>query len=207
MALLAADWEHGWWSAGYRSVCGVDEVGRGALAGPLVAAAVQLGIGSTSSTLLEPVADSKTLDRPTREALSAVILDAAEAVGIGEVSAFEIDEIGLGAANRLAMFRAVAALAVEPDMLLLDAMTIDVGIPQVGLIDGDARCLSIAAASIVAKVYRDRLMVGLAETFGDYGFHLHVGYGTPAHLRALDEHGPCAAHRRSFAPVRRSCRT
>ena len=132
-----------------------------------------------------------------------MVFATADAVGIGEVPASEIDDIGLGPANRLAMLRAVAALASQPDILLLDAMTIDIGLPQVGLIDGDARCLSIAAASIVAKVHRDHLMVELAETFGDYGFQRHVGYGTAAHLRALHEHGPCCAHRRSFAPVRR----
>lgn len=201
--MLTAEWEQGWWSAGYRSVCGVDEVGRGALAGPLVAAAVQLPWAPTCLDALALVADSKTLDRPTREALSAVVLATADAVGIGEVSAAEIDEVGLGPANRLAMLRAVAALPAEPDALLLDAVTLDLGLPQVGLVDGDARCLSIAAASIVAKVHRDRLMGELGEAFGHYGFQRHVGYGTAAHLRALDEHGPCAAHRRSFAPVRR----
>ena len=200
--VLSTEWEQAWWSAGYRSVCGVDEVGRGALAGPLVAAAVQLS-GASACDRLSLVADSKTLDRGTREELAAVVLGTAEAVGIGEVSATEIDEIGLGPANRLVMLRAVAALTSEPEILLLDAMTIDLAVPQVGLIDGDARCLSIAAASIVAKVHRDRLMVELSQAFGEYGFQRHVGYGTAAHLRALDEHGPCAAHRRSFAPVRR----
>ena len=201
--VLSPEWEQGWWSVGYRAVCGVDEVGRGALAGPLVAAAVQLPSGARDNDRLSLVADSKTLDRATREELASVVMATADAVGIGEVAADEIDDMGLGPANRLAMLRAVEALAWEPDILLLDAMTIDIGLPQVGLIDGDARCLSIAAASIVAKVHRDRLMVELAERFGDYGFQRHVGYGTAAHLRALDEHGPCSAHRRTFAPVRR----
>lgn len=203
LADLTADWEMCWWLSGYRSVCGVDEVGRGALAGPLVAAAVQLDRAPTSSVQLAQVADSKTLDRAARERLSVLIHDVAAGIGVGEVSAAEIDEMGLGPANRLAMLRAVAALAIEPEVLLLDAMTLDIGLPQVGLIDGDARCLSIAAASIVAKVHRDRLMEDLGQTFGGYGFQRHVGYGTPAHLRAIEELGPCLAHRRSFAPVRR----
>ena len=203
MVVLTAEWESGWWSAGYRTVCGVDEVGRGALAGPLVAAAVQLDRESAGSCSLAAVADSKILDRATREALAGTIHEAAGGIGIGEVSAAEIDDLGLGPANRLAMLRAVAALPIEPDAILLDAMTLDLDMPQVGLIGGDARCLSVAAASIVAKVYRDRLMVALGDTLGDYGFDRHVGYGTPTHLRALEELGPCVAHRRSFAPVRR----
>lgn len=199
---LTAEWEQGWWSAGYAAVCGVDEVGRGALAGPLVAAAVQLRRGADHARLAG-VADSKTLDRPMRERQSEIVLAAARAVGIGEVTAAEIDAIGLGPANRLVMLRAVEAMGVPPDVLLVDAMTIDLDRPQVGLIDGDARCLSIAAASIVAKVHRDRLMVRLAEEHGSYGFERHVGYGTAQHLRALSDHGPCVVHRRSFAPVRR----
>ena len=205
--MLTTEWEAGWWSAGYRSVCGIDEVGRGALAGPLVAVAVLLPAGDRVSEALDSVADSKTLDRATRERLSAVVHHQAIGIGIGEVSAGEIDEIGLGPANRLAMLRAVARLPVRPDALLLDATTIDLGVPQVGLIDGDARCLSIAAASIVAKVYRDSLMIELGDSLGAYGFATHVGYGTPAHLHALEEIGPCTAHRRSFAPVRRCCRS
>lgn len=205
MGVVTTEWEQGWWSAGYRSVCGVDEVGRGALAGPLVAAAVNLGERCTSIDRLSLVADSKTLDRSTREELSAIVRDVALGIGIGLVSAAEIDEIGLGPANRLAMERAVAALPSHPDVALLDAMTVDLDVPQVGLIDGDARCLSIAAASIVAKVHRDRLMSELGDVHHGYGFARHVGYGTPAHLRALAELGPCEAHRRCFAPVRRVC--
>lgn len=203
--MLTDEWEQAWWSAGYRTVCGVDEVGRGALAGPLVAAAVVLEPDAISSGRLGLVADSKTLDRATRQSLSDVIVDLAADVGIGEVTAAEIDEIGLGPANRLAMVRAVASLSRAPDAMLLDAVTLDLGVPQIGLIDGDARCLSIAAASIVAKVHRDRLMTELGQAHGAYGFDRHVGYGTPAHLRALDDHGPCEIHRRSFAPVLR-CR-
>ena len=198
----STEWEQGWWAEGYAAVCGVDEVGRGALAGPLVAAAVQLRHGADHGRL-GGVADSKTLDRACRERLADIVLDAAEAVGVGEVSAAEIDEIGLGPANRLVMLRAVTAIGREPDVLLVDAMTINLDRPQVGLIDGDARCLSIAAASIVAKVHRDRLMARVAEEHRAYGFERHVGYGTAQHLRALSDHGPCVEHRRSFAPVRR----
>ncbi len=205
MGVLTTEWEQWWWAAGYRSMCGVDEVGRGALAGPLVAAAVQLGPDLALFDRLSIVADSKTLDRATREAASAIVWDVALGIGIGLVSAAEIDEIGLGPANRLAMERAIAALPGHPDVVLLDAMTVDLDVPQVGLIDGDARCLSIAAASIVAKVHRDLLMAKLADVHTGYGFAQHVGYGTPAHLRALAELGPCEAHRRCFAPVRRVC--
>ena len=119
------------------------------------------------------------------------------------VDANEIDMIGINPANRAAMERAVLAMATEPDMLLIDAVTLDMDTPQIGVIDGDAQCLSIAAASIVAKVTRDRMMVGLHADWPVYGFDRHKGYGVRLHLAALQEYGPCPHHRRSFAPVRR----
>jgi ribonuclease HII len=122
-------------------------------------------------------------------------------VGIGIVEVEELDEIGLSAANRIAMERAVFALDPFPEVLLIDAAVVDLALTQVGLIDGDARCLSIAAASVVAKVTRDTLMVELDAVEGRFGFAVHKGYGTARHLSALREHGPCAMHRRSFAPV------
>jgi ribonuclease HII len=112
--------------------------------------------------------------------------------------------IGVAAANRQAMERAVAGLAIEPDVLLIDAMTIDLDTPQIGIIDGDAQSLSIAAASIVAKVYRDALMVDLDLLYPDYGFARHKGYGVARHLAALSDCGPCPMHRRSFAPVKQA---
>lgn len=199
--------ERAFWRAGLARVAGVDEVGRGALAGPLVAAAVVLpacegaALGGLRRRLAD-VRDSKQLTPEQRERLLGPI-GAVAAVGVGMVEAAELDAVGLGPANRLAMERAVLALPVVPDALLLDACVLDLDLPQVGLIDGDARCLSVAAASIVAKVARDRLMI--AHDRGDprYGFALHKGYGSPLHQQRLALHGPGPLHRRCFAPVGR----
>jgi len=151
--------------------------------------------------ILGRIRDSKLLTPAEREELLAPICDIAVAVATGMVDAAELDAIGVAAANRLAMERAVLALPLEPHVLLIDATTLDLGIPQVGLIDGDARCLSIAAASIVAKVTRDRLMIAYDAHNPRYGLAAHKGYATLAHLEALARYGPCALHRRSFAPV------
>lgn len=194
------------WRAEMRLVAGVDEVGRGALAGPLVAAAVILPCCAGPSLghlrrRLAAVRDSKQLTPLAREALVEPIRAVALAVGVGAIEAAELDELGVAAANRLAMERAVLSLAVEPDALLLDACTIDLPMPQVGPIDADALSLSVAAASIVAKVTRDRIMAGADESDPRYGFALHKGYGSALHLARLREHGPGPLHRRSFAPV------
>lgn len=187
-------------------VAGVDEVGRGAMAGPLVAAAVILpsdsddGDHEITATLTE-VRDSKLLSPETRERLLPLICGAAIGVGVGIVEVIELDAIGVGAANRLAMERAVGALSIAPDALLLDATTLALDLPQVGLIKGDAVCLSIAAASIVAKVTRDRMMIACHDLDPRFGFATHKGYCTADHLEALRVHGPCVHHRRSFAPV------
>jgi len=200
------DHELVFWRAGIRLVAGVDEVGRGALAGPLVAAAVILpacggpALGGLRRRLAG-VHDSKQVTPLARESLVGPIRAAAIAVAVGAVEADELDELGVAAANRLAMERAVLALAVEPDALLLDACTVDLPMPQVGPIDADARSLSVAAASIVAKVTRDRIMAGADEADPRYGFALHKGYGSALHLARLREHGPGPIHRRSFAPV------
>jgi ribonuclease HII len=199
-------WERDFWGAGYDRVAGVDEVGRGALAGPLVAAAVvfdaaSIGRRSRREKIVASVRDSKLMTRQARESSLAVIEMCSSAIGIGMVECHEIDELGMTAANRLAMERAVFGLGCEPSALLLDAFVTDLDLPQVGLIDGDARCLSIAAASIVAKVTRDRLMCTLHTEDVRYGLDRHVGYGTPEHLRALAEYGPAVFHRRSFKPV------
>lgn len=193
--------------AGFRLVAGVDEVGRGALAGPLVAAAVILPwerfcAADEPTGEWDRVVDSKLLPPNERQRLSRLIGETALAVGFGTIEADEIDAIGLAAANRLAMERAVSMLPMQPDALLLDAVVTDLGLPQVGLIDGDACCLSIAAASIVAKVLRDRLMEACHTKDSRYSFHRHKGYGTAVHLEAIERYGPCWLHRRSFAPVR-----
>ncbi|HET9661980.1 MAG TPA: ribonuclease HII [Thermomicrobiales bacterium] len=199
-------WERDFWNAGYDLVAGVDEVGRGALAGPLVAAAVifdmaAIGTRSRREKILASVRDSKLMTRQARETSLVVIERCSTNIGIGMVECQEIDALGMTAANRLAMERAVFGLGCEPSALLLDAFVTDLDLPQVGLIDGDARCLSIAAASIVAKVTRDRLMCALHCEDSRYGLDQHVGYGTPEHLRALKLHGPANFHRRSFRPV------
>jgi ribonuclease HII len=208
----ADDWiartgpEQSFWRAGMTMIAGVDEVGRGALAGPLLAASVILPPSCMMPTSdLQPwmarINDSKMVTPRARTELAAFIAEIAQGVGIGIVEANELDAIGVAAANRLAMERAVFALPQPPCVLLLDAAVTDLGLPQVGIIDGDATCLSIAAASIVAKVTRDRMMVDSHQMDSRYGFDQHKGYGTALHLAALRQHGPCALHRRSFAPV------
>lgn len=200
--------ERGLWDAGYRWIAGVDEVGRGALAGPLVAAAVILPeyarVALDGSAFWDNVRDSKTVSRVQRSELALAIRNEALAIGVGVIPVEDLDAIGVGAANRLAMEYAVADLNPVPDALLIDAMTIDTGIDQIGIIDGDALSMSIAAASIVAKVYRDDLMTTLDMPDQRYEFARHKGYGVPSHLLAIAVHGPCTHHRTSFAPVRRA---
>lgn len=200
------EWECHFWDGGYQTICAVDEVGRGALAGPLVAAAVIFSPGFAPTGQLSDVCDSKLLDRDNRARLAACIRDSGALVGVGWVEPAEIDELGLTAANRAAMCRAISATGTEPDVLLLDAVTLDLGTVQLGLIDGDAQCFSIAAASIVAKEARDAVMREVHGDYPEFGFASHVGYGTKQHLRALASHGPCPIHRRSFAPVAACCR-
>lgn len=196
------------WHSGYQSIAGIDEVGRGALAGPLVAAAVILPANvrnpADRSPFWSTVRDSKMVPAAQRSELAVGIRSGAVAVGVGVIPVEELDAIGLAAANRLAMEYAVADLDLIPDVLLIDAMTIDTGIDQRGIIDGDAVSLSIAAASIVAKVYRDALMAALDSPDPRYGFARHKGYGVPSHLHAIAEYGPGAHHRSSFGPVRRA---
>lgn len=198
--------ERALWRGGFARIAGVDEVGRGALAGPLVAAAVILPRPkSRDAGFWAALCDSKLLTPAERERMCAEITARAVGVGVGSIDQVLLDEIGITAANRLAMEQAVLALPCPPDALLLDAVTVDLGLPQVGLIDGDALSASIAAASIVAKVTRDALMVECDRTWPVYGFRQHKGYGVARHLDALRAHGPCPLHRRSFAPVRLVC--
>ena len=199
-------WERQLWDGGYSRIAGVDEVGRGALAGPLVAAAVILPECEGDLFDVEPgwhaIRDSKTIIHRRRSVLAEWIHASGALISIAEVCNEELDQIGVAAANRTAMERAVAGLALDPDMLVIDAMTLDLDTPQIGIIDGDAQSLSIAAASIVAKVHRDSLMLDLDREYPAYGFARHKGYGVAAHVAALSQHGPCPVHRRSFAPVR-----
>ena len=185
-------------ASGHIIICGVDEAGRGPWAGPVCAAAVILDQANIPTGLN----DSKKLSEAKREALFPLIMAAVD-VGVGLATAQEIDEINILQATYLAMRRAVAALKSKPTLALIDgnrAPKIDIAVQTI--IGGDAKSLSIAAASIIAKVTRDRLMLELDKTYPLYGFARHKGYGTAAHASALKAHGPCAAHRTSFAPVR-----
>lgn len=185
---------------GYRVIAGVDEVGRGALFGPVVAAAVILPskVGVLARMGLK---DSKQLDRKTRERLDRKIRKTALAYAVAEVDAETIDRINIYQASRLAMRLAVERLTLAPDHLVIDALRIDHPCAQTKLYYGDALCLSIAAASVIAKVHRDALLREFDSQYPQYGLASHKGYATPEHRKALQEHGPCALHRRSFAPV------
>jgi ribonuclease HII len=191
------------WRAGWSRVTGIDEVGRGPLAGPVVAAAVMLP-AFFSAPWTADVRDSKLLSARSRERLAECILRDARAVGVGAASAADIDRDGLAPATRAAMTAALALSGVRPDHLLIDAMLLPAQpFDQTGLIDGDARSISIACAAIVAKVARDDVMRRLDGEYPGYGFARHKGYGTAEHLAALARLGPSPVHRRSFAPVAR----
>lgn len=184
--------------AGFVHVAGVDEVGRGCLAGPVVAAAVIL----RPDVPIRGVADSKTVPPAERERLAAEIRAAALAWAVGEVGPADIDRMAIHRASLESMRRAVAALVPQPDIVLVDAFHIpSLQVAQRGIIHGDRLSASIAAASIVAKVHRDRLMAILHERDGRYGYERHKGYATPEHLAALERYGYSPQHRRSFRPA------
>lgn len=182
---------------GYSLIAGIDEVGRGPLAGPVVAAAVIL------PPHLEDIGldDSKKLSAQQRESIAQRIYHSAQAIGIGIVPPERIDEINIYQATREAMLLAVQNLSIQPDYLLLDAMTIDSPIVQQSMIKGDASSVSIAAASIIAKQTRDALMEEYALQYPHYGFEKNAGYGTPLHLEALKQYGATPIHRKTFQPV------
>jgi ribonuclease HII len=184
---------------GYRIVAGIDEVGLGPLAGPAVAAAVVLPIGAR----LPGLDDSKKLTADQRERLDRQIRRRALGVSIGEVSAGELDKLGLTRARQAAMSNAVSGLPVPAEYLLVDAWDVpDLPLPQMCVVRGDGTCASIMAASIVAKVHRDRLMIDYDSQYPGYGFAVHKGYATAAHRRALRQLGPSPIHRMSWAPIR-----
>lgn len=198
-------------ASGFKSIAGIDEVGRGPLAGPVVAAAIILPRGFSHPE----IKDSKLLSPKQRERLAPLIRESAECWGLGVVGVEEIDRINILQASLLAMVKALDGLARRPDCLLVDG---NQPIPahlfhqgrwsgsstpyQKTIVKGDRLCLSIAAASIVAKVARDEMMVGYDKEFPDYGFAGHKGYGSAAHLAALRRYGPSPIHRKSFAPIR-----
>lgn len=185
------------WESGARMVAGVDEVGRGSLFGPVVAAAVILD----PAYRVRGLRDSKLLEPERREVLAVRIREHAIAWAIAAVDAARIDQINIYQASRVAMRDAVVQLTPQADHLLIDAMKIDCDVPQHAIIHGDALSASIAAASILAKVERDRMMCEWDSVFPLYGLASHKGYSTPRHLAALREHGPSPLHRQSFAPV------
>ncbi len=189
---------------GYGAVAGIDEAGRGAWAGPLIAAAVVLATPLTASAeRLEGLRDSKQLSASQREAYVPAIQSAARAIGVGVMEASEVDSLGLAEAGRRAMTAAVEALALPADFLLIDAFRLPaLNLPQRSIVYGDCLILSIAAASVIAKVTRDRLMHELDALEPRYGFARHKGYGTREHQDALHRFGPCPQHRASYAPLR-----
>ena len=191
------------WQAGFSTIAGLDEAGRGAWGGPVVAAAVILPAGADAlAPLLGHVDDSKRLTPSSRERLFDVIQSHALAVGVGFGPAQEIDRAGIVMSTVRAMSQAVASLYPQPDYLLIDYLTLPhLPFPQRGVPHGDAVSLSIAAASIIAKVTRDRWMVAQDAIYPDYGFARHKGYGTAAHRAALAKEGPCRLHRKSFRPI------
>jgi ribonuclease HII len=201
--------EHQYAAYGYRLIAGIDEAGRGTWAGPVAAAAVCLPIENRDlSKIMRGVNDSKQLSPLQRSQLVEKIKTKALAWGIGSASNSEIDEFGIVPSTMRAMLRALDDLSerfptTRLDVLFIDAMLLPdlPNIPQVSLIGGDARSLSIAAASILAKVWRDDEMTRLDAQYPDYGFAHHKGYGVPAHQAALDTHGVCPLHRMTFAPI------
>ena len=192
------DIERQYWEQGYDNIAGIDEVGRGPLAGPIIAAAVIL---PHNFNVLD-VIDSKQLSAKKREDLYEKIMTQALAVGIGEVDANIIDVINIYEAARMAMTIAVSKLQLNAEVLLIDAMRLDLDIPQEFLIKGDARSNSIGAASIVAKVTRDRLMTDYGLKYPGYGFERNAGYGTKEHLQAIERKGITPIHRKTFAPIK-----
>jgi len=183
------------WRTGLSRIAGIDEAGRGPLAGPVVAAAVVIA----PDRRIKGLCDSKVLPAEKREALFAVIHERAIAVGVGIVDHLTIDRINILEATRVAMMQALAALALIPELVITDFVKLrECPCPQRNLVDGDARCATVAAASIIAKVTRDRLMCEIDAEFPAYGFARHKGYATAEHIAAIDRHGLCPLHRRSF---------
>ena len=195
--------ERSLWDAGIRVVAGIDEAGRGALAGPVAAGVVVLPNRPNLVDLMDGVRDSKQMTAKTRQHWAQKIEDLSAACQVGFADPDEVDDLGILPATRLAAMRAIARLPNIPEHLLIDYISIPgSGISETSLIKGDRRCLSIAAASILAKVRRDEYMLQMDEKYPNYGFASHKGYGTAKHLAAIKKFGPCPLHRMSFAPMR-----
>ncbi len=190
--------EKKWHEQGFNLIAGVDEVGRGPLAGPVVTAAVIL----PKDFYLAGIDDSKKLSEKKRNEYAVIIRKEAIAYSIAMVDAGEIDQINIYEATKKAMKAAIVSLTPKPDFLLIDAMKLETPYPSESIIKGDAKSVSIAAASILAKVARDNLMVEVSKLYPEYGFQQNMGYGTKEHILALNKHGVTPYHRRSFAPVK-----
>lgn len=196
MLLADLNWEKRFLQEGYRSIAGVDEVGMGCLAGPVVAAAVILNLDKIPNG----ITDSKAISAKKRELLRPLIEESALAWAIGEASVEEIDELNIYHAARLAMKRAVENLTLKPDFLLIDGRAkLDVNTAQISIVKGDQQSVSIAAASILAKVYRDNMMCDLDRTYPGYEFAKHKGYGSVLHRQNLQKNGPSPLHRKTFS--------
>jgi ribonuclease HII len=190
--------EQGLYEQGYKIIAGVDEAGRGPLAGPVVAAAAIL----PNKVSFPGLDDSKKLSPAKREKIFRLLIEAKTPFGIGIGTVAEIDELNILRATKLAMMRSIQQLPIQPDFVLLDALTLpDLIVPQKGIIHGDALSVSIAAASVIAKVTRDRILVDLDQKYPGYGFAKHKGYPTKEHIQALIKLGPSPVHRRTFRPV------
>lgn len=181
-------------SKGYKYICGIDEVGRGPLAGPVTCTAVIMDL----TDLIDGVNDSKKVSKSKREKLYDIILSKAVAVNTVSYDQTKIDEMNILNATKACMKDAIMGLSVKPDIVLVDALQLDIPYETMGIIKGDAQSYSIAAASIVAKVTRDRFMEEMAKKYPQYDFDHNMGYGTAKHIAALKEDGPCEIHRRSF---------
>lgn len=189
------------YKAGYQTIAGIDEVGRGPLAGPVVAAAAILPPGCK----IKGLNDSKKIPKKKHQEIYQAVLDKALAVGVGLIDNEIIDQVNIYEATKLAMKDALSKLCLKPDYLLIDAMKLDIDIPQESIIKGDANSLSIAAASIVAKVTRDKLMTDYDKEFPGYDFAQNAGYGTKSHLQGLERNGVTPIHRKTFEPVKSMC--
>ncbi len=192
------EFENELYNKGIKYIAGIDEVGRGPLIGPVVTAAVILPVDYFD----ERIQDSKKLTEKKRELLYDVIMENALSVGIGMSSNEVIDEINILVATKKAMIEAVNNLSIKPEHLLIDAVKLDIDIPQTSIIKGDAKSLSIAAASIIAKVTRDRMLIELDKKHPEYDFKHNKGYGTKKHIEAINKYGILKEHRKSFEPIK-----
>ncbi|MDE6945998.1 MAG: ribonuclease HII [Anaeroplasmataceae bacterium] len=192
------EFEEGLYDKGYHYICGVDEAGRGPLAGPVVVAACIL----PPFLRIEGINDSKKLTAKKRSDLYKIIVKSALAYSVVFINENEIDELNIYQATKKGMLLAIEGLKTTPDYALIDAMPLsELKLPHDSIIHGDARCASVAAASIIAKVTRDEYMEKMDVKYPNYGFRKHKGYGTKAHLEALEKYGPCEIHRKTYAPV------